>query len=78
MDGRTEQAILARLQRVAEKRTLLLVTHKHTLLPLVDRLIVLDRGRVYLDGPKAEVLQKLEAQSRSGRLAAGVAPGAVP
>lgn len=78
MDGRTEQAILARLQRVAQKRTLLLVTHKHTLLPLVERLIVLDRGRIYLDGPKAEVLQKLEAQSRSGRQTGAGSAGAVP
>ncbi|MFO1170789.1 MAG: type I secretion system permease/ATPase [Hyphomicrobiaceae bacterium] len=67
MDGRTEQAILERLSRVAQSRTLVLVTHKHTLLPIVDRLIVLDRGRVYLDGPKAEVLQKLEAQSKPAR-----------
>jgi ATP-binding cassette subfamily C protein LapB len=63
MDGRTEQLVLERLAARAAGRTLLLVTHRHTLLPLVDRLIVMDRGRIHLDGPKAEVLQQLTANA---------------
>lgn len=39
--------------------TFVLITHRLTLLDLVERLIVVDNGRIILDGSKAEVLQKL-------------------
>jgi ATP-binding cassette subfamily C protein LapB len=67
MDGRTEQIIIERLRTFSAGRTMLLVTHKHTLLPLVDRLIIMDRGRVHLDGSKAEVLEKLVRQNTGRR-----------
>lgn len=41
--------------------TLVLVTHKGEMLELVDRLIVIANHQVMLDGPKAQVLQKLQA-----------------
>jgi len=40
-------------------RTLLLVTHRTSLLSLVDRLIVMDHGRVVADGPRDAVLAAL-------------------
>ncbi len=40
--------------------TLVLVTHKGEMLDLVDRLIVVANHQVVLDGPKAQVLQKLQ------------------
>ncbi|MEI6762551.1 MAG: ATP-binding cassette domain-containing protein, partial [Betaproteobacteria bacterium] len=40
--------------------TLVLVTHKGEMLELVDRLIVIANHQVMLDGPKAQVLQKLQ------------------
>jgi len=39
--------------------TVILVTHKASLLRLVDRVIVLDQGRVILDGARSEVLARL-------------------
>jgi ATP-binding cassette subfamily C protein LapB len=45
---------------------MLLVTHRNSMLSLVDRLIVLDRGKVVADGPKAGVLDAL----RKGRIRA--------
>ena len=59
MDQNTEQAYIQAMRRFAEGRTLILVTHKPSLLALVDRLIVLDSGRVLVDGPKDRVLQAL-------------------
>ncbi|MDZ7750537.1 MAG: type I secretion system permease/ATPase [Gammaproteobacteria bacterium] len=61
MDSGAEQRFLGRLlqEQAGRDRTLLLVTHRTTLLPLVDRLIVLDRGRVVADGPRDTVLQAL-------------------
>jgi len=59
MDSSTEEALKARLAAYAKGRTMILVTHRNSLLDLVDRLIVVDRGRVVADGPKEQVTQAL-------------------
>lgn len=59
MDGPLEAHVTAALAKHAERRTLLLVTHRHSLLTLTDRLIVLDAGRIVADGPRQEVLDAL-------------------
>lgn len=59
MDNRSEEQFKARLAAALGERTLLLVTHRGSLLSLVDRLIVMDQGRIVADGPKAEVLNAL-------------------
>ena len=40
-------------------KTLILISHRMALLQLVDRLIVLDQGRLILDGQKNDILEKL-------------------
>ncbi|MFZ9634861.1 MAG: type I secretion system permease/ATPase, partial [Alphaproteobacteria bacterium] len=57
MDMNSEQALLKRLSSELDGRTLVLITHRAGLLELVDRVIVVDQGRVTLDGPKASVLR---------------------
>lgn len=52
MDAVTEAAIIARLTLETADRTLLVITHRPALLQLVERVIVLDQGRVVYDGPK--------------------------
>ncbi|MGH8789000.1 MAG: type I secretion system permease/ATPase [Cupriavidus necator] len=59
MDNRTEEQFKARLASALGGRTLILVTHRGSLLSLVDRLIVMDQGRIVADGPKAEILNAL-------------------
>lgn len=59
MDNTAELAIKQQLAQYLEDRTLLLVTHKATMLSLVNRLIVLHDGRVVADGPRQEVLKAL-------------------
>lgn len=59
LDPVTEQRVVERLRGWLEGRTALIVTHRPALLALVDRLIVLERGRKRLDGPKAAVLAAL-------------------
>ncbi|MBU6475508.1 MAG: type I secretion system permease/ATPase, partial [Alphaproteobacteria bacterium] len=61
MDTATENAILNNLEPFIRNKTFILVTHKPALLKVVDRLIVLDNGRVAADGPRDEVLQALNA-----------------
>ena len=72
MDNTAENKLRARLQPVLARKTLLLVTHRTSMLSLVDRLIVVDGGRVVADGPKDRVLQKLGEGGL--RVAAGGAP----
>jgi len=59
MDNTAENKLRARLLPVIARKTLLLVTHRTSMLSLVDRLIVIDGGKVVADGPKERVLQKL-------------------
>lgn len=60
MDEQLEQRCLDLLSRkVLGERTLVLATHKASLLKLVDRLWVVHEGRVLLDGPRDEVLARL-------------------
>jgi ATP-binding cassette subfamily C protein LapB len=59
MDTGSEEHFKARLARVLEGRTLIVVTHRESMLTLVDYLIVMDSGRVVAAGPKADVLQAL-------------------
>ncbi|MCK8047329.1 type I secretion system permease/ATPase [Shewanella sp. 1CM18E] len=59
LDARAEKQFINAMQNVSKDRTLLLITHKMHLLNLVDRIIVLDRGHIVADGPKADVLKKL-------------------
>ncbi len=60
MDNSSEAAFKQRLQQVLPGKTLILVTHRSSLLSLVDRLIIMDNGRIAADGPKDEVLNALK------------------
>jgi ATP-binding cassette subfamily C protein LapB len=59
MDNGAESRFIQRIARELPGRTLLLVTHRASLLALVERLIVMDGGRVVADGPKDQVLKAL-------------------
>ena len=59
MDTGTEEHFKSRIARVLEGRTLIVVTHRESMLTLVDHLIVMDSGRVVAAGPKTDVLQAL-------------------
>lgn len=52
MDAQNEAEVIARLKLEAADRTLVVVTHRPSLLELVDRVIVIDQGKVAFDGPK--------------------------
>ena len=67
MDTDAEMRLMRRLHTVTRGKTLLLITHRLSLLQLVDRVVVLDNGRVKLDGPRDEVLKQLRETSRAAR-----------
>ena len=60
MDHSSEERVRQNLAGFSSDRTVLLVTHRTALLELVERLIVLDGGRVAADGPKESVLGALQ------------------
>ena len=62
MDNASEQRIKNRLKAVMGNKTLVLITHRLSMLELVDRLIVMEGGRIIADGPKNEVLRRLREQ----------------
>ena len=59
MDNRTEAIFKARLKPELDGKTLILITHRRSMLSLVDRIVVMDGGRVIADGPKNSILQAL-------------------
>jgi ATP-binding cassette subfamily C protein LapB len=60
MDNSTESLIRQRLLEHTQKKTLVLITHKASMLSLVERVVVIDEGRVVMDGPRDEVLKNLQ------------------
>lgn len=64
MDNTTEARMKRRLVDTMKDKTLILITHKASMLDMVDRIIVMDNGRLIADGPKAQVHEAL----RQGRL----------
>lgn len=59
MDHSTEKAFRERLDAYDHDKTLLMVTHRTSLLPLVDRVVVIDAGSVMADGPRDKVVDAL-------------------
>ena len=59
MDNRTEELFKIQLLEHSKDKTLVIVTHKGSLLSLVNRLILMDRGRIVADGPRDLVLKAL-------------------
>ena len=61
MDFTTETLFIKKMKSYTEGKTLIVTTHRMSLLDLVDRLIVMDQGKIVADGPKAEVLKAISA-----------------
>ncbi|MGY2463013.1 type I secretion system permease/ATPase [Vreelandella sulfidaeris] len=59
MDNASEEAFKTNLSNVAQGKTMLVVTHRTSLLSLVDRIIVMDAGKVVADGPRDTVVEAL-------------------
>ncbi|MGF1718649.1 type I secretion system permease/ATPase [Vibrio kyushuensis] len=60
MDNRSEMHIKHQLGQMTEKETLILITHKTSMLDIVDRVIVMEKGSIIADGPKNQVLTNLK------------------
>ncbi|WP_373740566.1 type I secretion system permease/ATPase [Neisseria sp.] len=59
LDQATERAALNAIAQWGKDRTMVLVTHRPQVLQIVNRIIVMDNGKVVMDGPRDLVLQNL-------------------
>lgn len=62
MDPASENRLRKRLDVICENKTTILITHKGSMLPLVNKLILLDRGKLVAFGPRDEVIANLQAR----------------
>lgn len=60
MDFSSEDEVKSKLRDYSAGKTLMLITHRTSLLDLVERIIVIDHGKVVADGPKATVVEALK------------------
>lgn len=60
MDNRSEMHIKHQLSQLKPSETLIFITHKTAMLDIVDRIIVMEKGSIIADGPKAQVLNDLK------------------
>jgi len=65
MDFSTEAQITQRISALAQHRTVVLVTHRTSMLAMVNRVIVIDGGKIVADGPRDRIMEALA----SGRVA---------
>ena len=57
MDSQTEKGFVKRMAELIGDKTLILITHKMSVLSLVDRVIILEDGKIIADGLKEEVFK---------------------
>ncbi|TKB24504.1 type I secretion system permease/ATPase [Desulfopila sp. IMCC35006] len=63
MDYNTEVKVINNLKEATKGKTTIIITHKPSILAIVDRLLVMDDGALVMDGPKDEILARLGGKS---------------
>jgi ATP-binding cassette subfamily C protein LapB len=68
MDTQTEMYFIEHLKTaLAPDQTLIVSTHRHNMLSIINRLIVIDAGKIIADGPRDEVMKHLSAASAAAQ-----------
>ncbi len=60
MDKQTEKLFIKKMQKIITNKTLIIVTHKTSILELVDRIIIVENGKIIVDGSKGDILKAKE------------------
>lgn len=69
MDMQAEESFVKHIREQVKDKTFILITHRQHLLALVDRLILIDQGKVIAEGPKEKVIEALARGARTERAA---------
>ncbi|MEO6255725.1 MAG: type I secretion system permease/ATPase, partial [Sphingomicrobium sp.] len=68
MDTQTELYFIEHLKTaLAPDQTLIVATHRHNMLSILDRLVVIDGGRIIADGPRDQVLGHLNNAQKEAK-----------
>ena len=63
LDVGLEKTLITHMKKILSKKTLIVITHRFAALELVDRVIVLNNGKIVADGPRDSVLMALQKKS---------------
>ncbi|MGE0652822.1 MAG: ATP-binding cassette domain-containing protein, partial [Alphaproteobacteria bacterium] len=61
IDTGTEKIFMSQVAQTLKNRTMFLITHRASLLPLASRIIILDQGQVIADGPRDQIIEALNS-----------------
>jgi len=61
MDFISETQLKERIARFGQHKTMIIVTHRSSLMDLAERIIVLDNGIIVADGPKEKIIAALQS-----------------
>ncbi|OQX30767.1 MAG: hypothetical protein B0D96_01190 [Candidatus Sedimenticola endophacoides] len=75
MDMQAEKAFMTRLGQALGDKTLVLITHRPTLLALVDRIIILGNGSIVRDDARSRVMRMAKKATEAKRQKARQEPG---
>ncbi|MDX9960453.1 MAG: type I secretion system permease/ATPase [Aliarcobacter sp.] len=64
MDELSENVFKKKVQMIVEDKTVIIITHKPSLLSIVDRLIVIEDGKIIADGPKEKIVASFGAKAK--------------
>jgi ATP-binding cassette subfamily C protein LapB len=78
LDEGTELDVIKNLKEWLGARTLVVATHRYSILALVERVIVVEGGKIILDGPRDAVLRKLAGKPAQGEPAQKPEPSGAP
>ena len=67
LDGAGEQALAETLKALRGKATVVVVTHRNTLIQHVDKMLVLEAGQVQHYGAAAEVMKAMQQRAHAAR-----------
>lgn len=66
MDPTSENRLCEKLETICDGKTVLLITHKASVLSLVDELMLLDKGHLVDKGPREDIIKKLQERTYTG------------
>jgi ATP-binding cassette subfamily C protein LapB len=66
MDPASELRLKQHLEEITKGKTTILITHKGAMLSMVDRIILLDRGKILAIGPRDDIIRRLQSREFGG------------